>query len=126
MVSLLMKLLPLGVVGFIGYKGYGQAATFINTAIHSVEINATKMELANFITMIAIEHQSGNGFPSDFKAFVCARFQKPDNSFKEIWQDVWLNDYNYIYHEHGCRISSNGPDSIAGTRDDVFQRYGKY
>ncbi|MFH1762254.1 MAG: hypothetical protein ABIA63_14245 [bacterium] len=126
MIKLFMKLIPLGVTGFIGYNGYQQVLDFGATAISSVEINMTKHELSNFISMIAIEHQIGHGFPSDFRSFLEEHFQKPDGSFKEIWEDVWLNDYNYSRHKRGCRISSNGPDSSAGTKDDIVRSYGNY
>jgi len=125
-IRILLKLLPLGVAGFVGTKGFDQFGDFSTTLVNRVGIQATQNEISSIITLIALEHQTGIGMPDDISSFLEENLEKPADSYKEVWEDFWNNDYLYDEWGRGCEVYSAGPDSLEDSDDDIRRRYGRY
>lgn len=112
----------LGFLGIFGILGIGVTSSFEKAKVSTAK--ASLSTLANCVKEYQIE--IGNGkFPQSLEALV----SRPTDVEEGVWfpkleklpNDPWSNPFKYTIVGDSFLISSNGPDGVAGTSDDLSE-----
>lgn len=117
----LSKLLPLSVVGGIGYTQQESIEVIIQAPLEAAQVVRARMEIGGIQRILLIDAISGDISPSlerDFPSFL--RKNLISNGERDVSLDPWGRSYRVKIHRDEVEIWSLGPDGIDNNDDDIW------
>ena len=117
----LSKLLPMGVMGGIGYTQQDSIEVIMEAPLEAAQVVRARMEIGGIQRILLIESISGDLSPSIQRNF-SAYLQKnmTSNSDRDVSLDPWGQSYRMQILRDEVEIWSIGPDGIDDTSDDIW------
>jgi len=117
----LSKLLPMSIVGGIGYTQQESIEVIIQAPLEAAQVVRARMEIGGIQRVLLIDAISGDISPSlerDFPNFL--RKNLISNGDRDVSLDPWGHSYRVKIHRDEVEIWSLGPDGIDNNDDDIW------
>ena len=120
MIVMILRMLPLLILGFTMYQGYGYVQNIFGRTFNTVKSALVLYEMSSIRTMLSYEFVENGRIPKNQKEF----YEFMRNNFesqagRDKTKDVFGSPYIYRKTSEGAEIRSAGPDRKPFTRDDI-------
>lgn len=123
MMTLLLKLMPLGIVATGVAKSTDKiepVLQYVRTIVVQYEVN----QISKLIYMDSIDEENLPEQPN-FAQYIRRQMEVKENSeglVRDPSKDYWKNDYQLFYKDDKAIVVSMGPDAKLGTPDDIVSK----
>ena len=117
----LSKLLPMGIVGGIGYTQQESIGVILEAPLEAAQVVRARMEIGGIQRVLLIEAISGDlpaRLERDFPEFL--RNNMMSQGERDVSLDPWGQTYRVKLYRDEVEIWSLGPDGIDNTDDDIW------
>lgn len=120
MIGLILKLLPLVLVGLAFRGNLGALSKSVTSFAHFSEVMLTQKEMSLYAREIgsAIFHEGRP--PRDLQKFLVKQLTEDGIERRDMTVDPWKNHYEVFQEKGVWYIGSMGPDSAWSTEDDIY------
>lgn len=119
----LTKLIPLFVLGAIGYHSSGAIKQRLAGAVNVRDGVVTKQNMIAILEAASLQIASGGEVnldsPDELRMFIRKSVRIKSNDRTDLSKDFWGTPFKALQSERGLTLVSAGPDKKFGTKDDL-------
>ena len=119
MIGLLVRLMPIAVVGYAMRDGTESAEEMIDKVSDLANVIVAQAELRGVAKHIELETIHGKSIPTDLPSYMRDYMTAEGGADEDTGLDPWGERYRIERSGKRYRLYSSGPDLRAGTDDDT-------